>query len=352
MTWFFKADIVTVFFAVAAVGMLLGFIRIKRVGLSVAGVLCVALLCGTVFSDIAKNEEKLLSFCTKLGLSLFVPCVALQAGQGFVSLKKTKVIKAFFSGMTVVSFGGGAILFLSCLFKIIPALSAGLFAGSLTSTPALAAATELFGSAPAVGYGISYCFGLLLIVLFVQVMRKELWEEPETAISAKKKTADPVLSVLIVALFGNLLNRFSPISTTTGILFFGMMMGYLLLKAKRTLPDLSQIRTFGLILFFVGTGISAGSKLKDTVRWEWLLVGFGVSVCAVGIGYLATRFLFRFCRADALAVLCGGMTSTPAISVLKPSSERVPLYTVSYTGALCALLAWIRLFYFLAGRGW
>ncbi len=352
MTRLPELDPTTVLLAIATVGILIGSVRIRRVGLSLAGVLCAALLCGTAFPDLSENYGELLSFCTKLGLSLFVSCIAVQAGQAFRYLTRRKAIKAFFSGMVIVSCGGIPILLCSRLCRASADLSAGVFAGSLTSTPALAEATELFGAAPAIGYAVSYCFGLLLIVLFVQIMRGESVIETKTQTFETKKAVDPFPVVLIAALVGNVLSRFTFVSTTTGILIVGILCGVLFGAFKRALPDLNQIRSLGLILFFIGTGLSAGGTLKETVRWEWFCLGLSASLGAVGIGYVCLRFLFRYDRADALAVLCGGMTSTPAISVLRPAPERLPLYTVSYTGALCALLVWVRIFYFIAERGW
>ena len=351
MTWFSETDPATVFLAVAAAGMFVGSVRFKRVSLSVAGVLCVALACGAVFADYVDRHGEVLSFSTKLGLSLFVSCVALQAGQAFCRLNWRKAILSFVSGMSIVSLGGILILLFSRLLQTPSGISVGLFAGCLTSTPALAEATELFGNAPAVGYALSYCFGLLLVVIFVQVMRGESADCFESVVKTNYKPIAPFLPILTVALIGNLINRLTPVSTTTGILLAGIVFGVLLLAAKRSVPDLSQIRTLGLILFFVGTGFCAGGTIKDTFQWEWLSLGLVTSIGVVLIGYVFLRVLFRLDRMDALTVLCGGMTSTPAISVLHPGRDRLPLYTVSYTGALCALLAWVKLFYYLAERG-
>ncbi len=351
MTRLTGGDPVTVLLAIATVGILIGSVRIRRVGLSLAGVLCAALLCGAVFSDCVDCHGEVLSFSTKLGLTLFVSCVALQAGQAFNRLNWRKAILSFVSGMLIVSLGGILILLFSRLLQTPSGISVGLFAGCLTSTPALAEATELFGNAPAVGYALSYCFGLLLIVIFVQVMRGESTDCFESVVKTNYKPIAPFLPILTVALIGNLINRLTPVSTTTGILIAGITFGILLLATKRSVPDLSQIRTLGLILFFVGTGFCAGGTIKDTFQWEWLSLGFVTSTGVVLIGYVFLRVLFRFDRMDALTVLCGGMTSTPAISVLHPGRDRLPLYTVSYTGALCALLAWVKLFYYLAERG-
>ncbi len=352
MNQFFGTNATIAFLAIVTVGMLIGSIRIKKIGLSVAGVLCVALLCGAFFQNDIENFAELNTFCTQTGISLFVPCVALEAGQWISSVRKAKAAKAFFAGGLIVSFGG-VFVFLFLLFsKIESGVLAGLFAGSLTSTPALAVSTELFGNTPTVGYGISYCFGLLLIVLFVQIMQKKEWDAPMLNSFEQNNFAASSLPIFAVGLFGNILNHFCRISVTTGILLLGILTGIILSKFRVKLSDVSQIKNLGLILFFFGTGLSAGSKCKDAIRLESVVIGIGASVCAVGVGYLALRFLFRFTRTDALIVLCGGMTSTPAISVLKPSADRVPLYTISYAGALFTLLAWVRLLYFFTERGW
>lgn len=352
MIRFFGTNATTVFLAIATIGMLVGSIRIKKIGLSVAGVLCVALLCGAFFQSDIENFVELNAFCTQTGISLFVPCVALEAGQWIFSVKKAKAAKAFLAGGLIVSFGG-IFVFLFLLFsKVDSGVLAGLFAGSLTSTPALAAATELFGNAPTVGYGISYFFGLLLIVLFVQIMKRKKWDEPRLDAFEQNDSTRSSLLIFAVGLSGNLLNHFCRISVTTGILLFGILIGITLSKFRVTFSGVSQVRNLGLILFFFGTGLSAGSKFKGAIRWESVIIGIGASVCAVGVGYLALRFLFRFTHTDALIVLCGGMTSTPAVSVLKPGTDRVPLYTISYAGALFTLLAWVRLLYFATERGW
>ena len=53
---------------------------------------------------------------------------------------------------------------------------AGIFAGSLTSTPAFSAAKASaegeYESAVTVGYGLAYIFGVIGVVLFVQIVPK------------------------------------------------------------------------------------------------------------------------------------------------------------------------------------
>lgn len=56
-------------------------------------------------------------------------------------------------------------------------LALGIFAGAMTSTPALAAASEALpagGERVAVGYGLAYPFGVVAVVLFVQLLPRLL----------------------------------------------------------------------------------------------------------------------------------------------------------------------------------
>ena len=74
--------------------------------------------------------------------------------------------------------------------KLPADLAIGIFAGSLTSTPALAAATEALkdsGAGISIGYGIAYPFGVIGVVLFVQLLPRLLKHDLE-AIATKSKT--------------------------------------------------------------------------------------------------------------------------------------------------------------------
>ena len=54
-------------------------------------------------------------------------------------------------------------------------ITVGMMSGALTSTPGLAAALDATGSSNAsIGYGIAYPFGVVGVVLFVQLVPKIL----------------------------------------------------------------------------------------------------------------------------------------------------------------------------------
>jgi len=75
----------------------------------------------------------------------------------------------------VVFFGAAVTWILTRLLHIDPALGAGMFAGALTSTPGLAAAMDAAENpAVGVGYGLAYPFGVIGVVLFIQLIPRML----------------------------------------------------------------------------------------------------------------------------------------------------------------------------------
>jgi putative transport protein len=159
-------------FAVIATGLLLGGVKMKGLNLGTSGVLFTALLAGHLGYKIPAGVGT-------LGLVLFVYCVGIGAGDRFfASLAREGANLAKLAVLIVVL--GGAVTYGGAKLLGLPAgLATGIFAGALTSTPALAAATEglaALGGAEAVsiGYGIAYPFGVIGVVLFVQVLPRIL----------------------------------------------------------------------------------------------------------------------------------------------------------------------------------
>lgn len=89
------------------------------------------------------------------------------------------------------------------------AILVGLLSGALTSTPAFSAAKDAVGPQyedfVSVGYGIAYLFGVIGVVLFVQLvpkfakanMEEEVKKLPPTATAAVKEFITASLSNLI-----------------------------------------------------------------------------------------------------------------------------------------------------------
>lgn len=160
-------------FAIIATGLMLGNVKIKGLNLGSSGVLFTALLAGHLGYSIPGGVGT-------LGLVLFVYCVGIGAGDRFfasfaregANLAKLAVLIVGLGAL--VTYGGAYLL------DLPPGLATGIFAGSMTSTPALAAATEGLamsggaGDTVSIGYGIAYPFGVIGVVLFVQVLPRIL----------------------------------------------------------------------------------------------------------------------------------------------------------------------------------
>ena len=181
-------------FLIAGLGYLLGRITIKGVSLGTAGVFIVALLFGSFLYNPLAEQLKVgdatyvvnaLKIVENLGLVLFVTSVGFIAGPNFFGDFKRNFKSYILIGLLIILIGG-----LSCyactIFDIkiygrdpkeAAAMLVGLLSGSLTSTPAFSAAKatvvgDSLEAIGAVGHGIAYLFGVVGVVLFVQLVPK------------------------------------------------------------------------------------------------------------------------------------------------------------------------------------
>ncbi|MBN1251594.1 MAG: transporter [Bacteroidales bacterium] len=165
MEEFFSQAYVTLFIIIAF-GMIIGRIRIFNFSFDISAVIFVALFLGHFGFIVPDNFMK-------VGLLLFIFTIGIQAGPGFFdSFRKygqTLILTTFISlsGATIV------LIILTKTFNINPNLAIGIFNGALTSTPGLAAAIEVTNSPLApVGYGIAYTFGVIGVILLVNILPK------------------------------------------------------------------------------------------------------------------------------------------------------------------------------------
>ena len=145
---------------IMAIGGAIGSIKIRSFSLGPAAVLFTA-LAFSAYDDRLKLPQILGVF----GLALFAYVIGVGAGPSFFAALKTGgralgvVVGALLVGALVTVLAGNA------LGLSGPILS-GVYAGALTNTPALAAASEAWASdLPTVGYSVTYLFGVLGMLL-------------------------------------------------------------------------------------------------------------------------------------------------------------------------------------------
>ena len=177
-TLFEQQPLVALFLTIA-IGYLVGEINIKGFSLGVGAVLFVALAVGWFAPKSVPAP-----MVGTIGLALFLYGVGIQYGkQFFLGLKSAQGRRANLMALIgVLCAGAVSLLFVPALDgKLGYAL--GLFAGSGTSTPTLQAAIATLGNDdPAVGYSVSYPFGvagpILLLYLGYLVFKSKIEVPP------------------------------------------------------------------------------------------------------------------------------------------------------------------------------
>ncbi|MBZ0291513.1 MAG: transporter [Anaerolineae bacterium] len=169
-------------FLIAAIGYPLGRIKIRGSSLGVAAVLFVGLAIGALDPNL-----KLPDVLYQLGLVVFVYTIGLSSGPGFFASLRRKglrdnlfiaVMLMLATGLTIVIYGA---------LRLTPALTAGMYAGSLTNTPALANVLDYIENytpqteidqllvEPVVGYSLTYPMGVIGMILGISLMQR-LWK--------------------------------------------------------------------------------------------------------------------------------------------------------------------------------
>lgn len=192
-------------FVVLAVGAPLGKIKIAGVNLGIASVLFTGLAFGALSPDI-----KLPAIIYEIGLVLFIYCVGISSGEQFFGNLKKKGWRENGLALGAIAFAFLLVLFIGSFTKLKYSHLAGIFAGSLTNTPALAASLEfikgitpvaLIESAlaePVVAYSVCYPMGvigmILAIVLFQKLFKTSLKTAAEVAEADKITNATVIIT--------------------------------------------------------------------------------------------------------------------------------------------------------------
>ena len=374
-------------FAIAAFGYLLGRITIKGVSLGTAGVFIVALLFGALLYNPLAEQLKVsgvsyvtnaLKIIENLGLILFVTSVGFIAGPNFFGDFKRNFKSYIVIGLLIIIVGG-----LSCwactMFDIkvygrnpkeAAAMVVGLLSGSLTSTPAFSAAkatvtTDALEAMVAVGHGIAYLFGVVGVVLFVQLVPKftkaNMEEEraklsennPEvpSKLSGKEMELDPLgfCAFSLVAVIGIILGSIKignfSLTTTGGCLLTSLIFGHFAkignVSVTPSTPTLKNFRELGLMLFLIGAGVAGGAEFVKYFQWVYFIYGIIMTMLPMIVGYIFARYVLKLNLLNNLGSICGGMTSTPALGTLisTAGTEKVAgAYASTYPIALISVV--------------
>ena len=371
-------------FGILAVGYLLGRVTIKGLSLESAGVFIIALLFGAFMFNNLKGAvpgtEDALKIVENLGLMFFVTSVGFIAGPSFVAnFKKNFKSYVLLGAIIIVAGAAGCIgcIYLERTISGIPseeygeltATMVGVLAGSLTSTPAFSAskgavAAEL-ESAVSAGYAIAYLFGVVGVVLFVQIIPKltkaniELERSKIAAIDTGKKSGEGkklievdgfglmplALAIVIGIVIGSVKFGNFSLTTTGGCLLAGLIFGHfghvgpISIMPKAT--TLKTLRELGLVFFLAGAGIKGGANFVEYFKPIYFVYGIIITLVPMVIGYLFAKYVLKLPLFNNLGSITGGMTSTPALGSLinvAGTEDVANAYAATYPVALIAVV--------------
>lgn len=178
-------------FLIIASGLLIGAVRIGKFSFGASGVIFSSILFGLLGCTIPASADK-------VGLVLFLYAVGISAGHGFFRLFAAQGARIAELGLLITATGAAIAGSLAYIWEIPPSLATGIFAGALTSTPALAAALDVAADpgAVSVGYGLAYPFGVIGVVLFVQTLPRLLRIDMSAQTRKQRPSAPPIVRVL------------------------------------------------------------------------------------------------------------------------------------------------------------
>jgi len=162
-------------FAVIGLGYALGQVSFGGFSLGIGAVLFAGLAVGALAPDAAPP-----GLVSSIGLVMFLYGIGIQYGRQFFAGLRGPGLKWNMVAAVGVIAALGLTLALGKVAGVSTAYSMGLFAGALTSTPALQAAIDAAGNRePAVGYSVAYPLGVIGPILCLFAFPK--WFKPRLA---------------------------------------------------------------------------------------------------------------------------------------------------------------------------
>lgn len=362
------AQTVMLVFVIAALGYLVGAVKIRGVSLGSSAIFLVALVFGHFGVALPAALQT-------TGLVLFIASVGLSAGGTFIGNLRRHGLSYLLLCLFAALSGSLLCAAVIRLAGVETPVAMGLMCGAYTTSPGFASAKEAFagsGSAVAMvaaGYGVMYPVGTLGKVLFVQLVPKllhadmererELIRVPEPA--AEQICGKPlfrmdamgffplVLAIGLGILVGGvtvplpLIGGFS-LGNAGGPLLVGLLLGHfgrigpVSMTVDRRIVD--PVKELGLILFFSAAGAEGGCQLVEILMeygFSLLLYGLVLLMVPMVLTVLVARLWFRLPLLNSLASMTGGMTCSASLASLiqtAGTNDVVSTYAATYPIAL------------------
>lgn len=172
---------VSILALVAVVGLFIGNVKFRGVGLGIGGVLFGGIIVGHFVSQAGMTlSSYMLHVIQEFGLILFVYTIGIQVGPGFFASLRVSGLRLNLFAVLIVIIGGLVTAILHKLFDIPLPVVLGIFSGAVTNTPALGAGQQILrdlGTPMAMvdqmgmSYAMAYPFGICGILFTMWMLR-------------------------------------------------------------------------------------------------------------------------------------------------------------------------------------
>ncbi|EFM2062512.1 putative transporter [Escherichia coli] len=172
---------VSILALVAVVGLFIGNVKFRGVGLGIGGVLFGGIIVGHFVSQAGMTlSSDMLHVIQEFGLILFVYTIGIQVGPGFFASLRVSGLRLNLFAVLVVILGGLVTAILHKLFDIPLPVVLGIFSGAVTNTPALGAGQQILRDLGTpmdmvdqmgMSYAMAYPFGICGILFTMWMLR-------------------------------------------------------------------------------------------------------------------------------------------------------------------------------------
>ncbi|MDG9695754.1 TrkA C-terminal domain-containing protein, partial [Streptomyces sp. DH17] len=173
---------VSILALVAVVGLFIGNVKFRGIGLGIGGVLFGGIIVGHFVSQAGMTlSSDMLHVIQEFGLILFFYTIGIQVGPGFFASLRVSGLRLNLFAVLIVIIGGLVTAILHKLFDIPLPVVLGIFSGAVTNTPALGAGQQILRDLGTpmemvdqmgMSYAMAYPFGIcgILTVSFLSLV--------------------------------------------------------------------------------------------------------------------------------------------------------------------------------------
>ena len=172
---------VSILALVAVVGLFIGNVKFRGIGLGIGGVLFGGIIVGHFVSQAGMTlSSDMLHVIQEFGLILFVYTIGIQVGPGFFASLRVDRLRLNLFAVLIVIIGGLVTAILHKLFDIPLPVVLGIFSGAVTNTPALGAGQQILRDLGTpmemvdqmgMSYAMAYPFGICGILFTMWMLR-------------------------------------------------------------------------------------------------------------------------------------------------------------------------------------